>query len=307
MYQRRVCRVSIPVVAIAVAAGCGGEDYGEDRFENVYQVQLVDGDDAVASYYAGQWSGSMSFESAEDGDDPRRIDFRFEDEAGNQVDVPLGSDGVWVDIEIDDDSIVRVDNHVDYFEIRALEPGETTIYFDFIDSAESFFDTRAAGMPVLVQEAEPPPELEVEEFHLLDRGPVPDEAIAVADGDSWDGVSSIELSVYDGDPDGEDYETAPVGEGHAVSFGAQVTANTDGETESVALDGDPYQLEAITTYTIGGDDDDPQVVWISDSHGDHVDIVGVEPGQAGVRLGIAHTGAGEIVYQTPELEVHVEN
>ena len=44
MYQRRVCRVSIPVVAIAVAAGCGGEDYGEDRFENVYQVQLVDGD-----------------------------------------------------------------------------------------------------------------------------------------------------------------------------------------------------------------------------------------------------------------------
>ncbi|GEM_PF-1212183 len=150
-------------------------------------------------------------------------------------------------------------------------------------------------------------ELQVDGFEILDRGHSPHQVILDAHGNHWHGSFSngITLHATDNDPipgSSSWYERGPAeSQPEAVSLGVRAFEDHGDHTHDISIPG-MYRLEAVLTHS--GDED---ILYISESHGDHVHFVGLADGHAHIVFQLVRQSDGEVVYTSPEFEFEVHD
>ncbi|WGI18047.1 hypothetical protein [Methanonatronarchaeum sp. AMET-Sl] len=284
MNKKHILAITIVLLLSTAMIGCIN-DYSPDDYElSVNEFDLIDrsADEVIIDLHVDHWHG-----------DPLEVEVNdhvslgadIEDGDGNTVE--LGEDG---DYELEvamadhaEEGVVSLDNHGDHVHITGEEEGETEVVFQLVDNGEIVFQTPNLEVKVSQQhdhndEQYNPDdyELSVNEFDLIDRSA--DEVIIDLHVDHWHG-DPLEVEVND-----------------HVSLGADIE-DGDGNTVELGEDGD-YELEVAMA------DHAEEGVVSLDNHGDHVHITGEEEGETEVVFQLVDNG--EIVFQTPNLEVIVE-
>lgn len=150
--------ISTKLLALAVALStallaCGEDDEPtEVAHDDVERVVLVDRDtgDDIGDYDDGQWNGELELIADADEQDDTAIGFELYDDTGDEVEVPFGEADYDYDFEIEHVDNVVTDRRDDHLLIRGAAEGETSIFFDFSHQQVLFFDTRAQGLPIVV-------------------------------------------------------------------------------------------------------------------------------------------------------------
>lgn len=150
-------------------------------------------------------------------------------------------------------------------------------------------------------------ELDIAEFIILDRGHSPHLEILDTHGNHWHGAFSngITLHATDNEPIPGDSSWYVRGkaedEPEAVSLGVTARENHGNHTHSVNIPSE-YRLEAELTNP-----DKADVLYITESHGDHVHFVGLSEGHAHIVFKLVRQSDDEVVYTSPSLRFDVHD
>ncbi len=313
-----IAALLVSFVAFVAACGEDPEENGNDNQQNnhnqhenhnhgeaqVEGLELIDrSDDSVIAYIHGDHWHSSPLILEEDGDH-LSLGFRFLDGDDEEVHLHLGDDDE-VTIHAHDDGIVDIDHHGDHIHLHGVGEGETELHIELLRDGEVVYTAPDLNVLVVHDDHDHDDELEVDEFIILDRAHSPHEPIADVHDGHWDGdfADGIALSITDEDivPGSSDwYERGAAGtEPQAVSLGVQAFEIHDDHSHEISIPGS-YRLEAVHAHS-----EDEDVLYISESHGDHVHFVGIGEGHAHVIFQLVDQSNDEVVYESPEFEFDV--
>ena len=239
-----------------------------EDYETIANVELLDrNDDESVLVYSDDdhWHGSIHLDV--DAESHESLGFRFLDGNGDEVTVPLGSDGFDYDIHGYDDDLIYLDTHSDHFHIQGEMEGETELHIEFTKDGDVFYDA-AQGDHLQVHIHGGDAEHEsIVNIELLDRN---DDESVLADshGNHWHGGLDLDS--------------------HACSHESIGFRFLDADDEEVTI---PLGSDGFD-YEIDGYDDD--LIYLN-THSDHFHIQGEMNGHTD--LHIEFMKDGEVFYE----------
>ncbi len=274
--MRRFWKILVLSVAL-VSFACGDDtDDAQNAHTgevHVHDVELVDrSDDSRVAYSHGEhWHGDpLEFDRHEE----IELGFRFLDENGESIALDLGGEYTIEVHEHGGADILDIAEHGDHVDIEPTDEGETELHIALFHGSELVFEAPELGVHVH-DEHENGHDDEVHDLELIDRSH--DSVLIDTHGDHWEGAP-FELDMHD---------ELEIGFRFFDDEGAEIQIDLGGE----------YTIEV---HEHGGAD----ILDIAE-HGDHIDIEPADEGETELHIALFH--GSELVYEAPDLDVHVNH
>ncbi len=263
------------ISGLLLLSGCSNQMEAEAvPVSEVSEFHIIDrSENTMTAYVHGDhWHGSIPVMQP---GGALTLGFYIENEAGEQL--VLGA-AYTLSVSLADNApedIVSFSPHGDHIDFSAEKEGLTVLMFTIEHEGELFYEVPPIG---IIVENEPEPEVfneTISSFRLVNRA---DQAAGpYVHVDHWDGrlpaLKTGERTSLEALIENEGKETLIV-DGTSLTLGAHIPEEAAGNIVSF------------------------------DFHGDHVYLIGMEPGETRVIFTLEH--GGEIVYTTPPLRVTVE-